>query len=113
VISVTSMQAAVDAVDSFFSPMAQRVLGALGGRQASRDAAELARFIARDGVPIINRRNLQRDLPKRLKDEAVFMAAFKVLEQGFWVRPVPHEKGNRGRPRADYEVNPRLISILD
>jgi hypothetical protein len=112
VISAVSMRAAVNAVDTFFAPMAQRVLGAVGGLQASRDAAEIARFIARDGAPIINRRLLQRDLPKRLREEAVFMAAFKALEKGFWVRPVPREKGERGRSRTDYEVNPLLISSL-
>ena len=111
-ISAASMQAAVNAVDTFFAPMAQRVLGSTGGAQASRDAAELARFIARDGEPIINRRKLRRDVPMRLKDEAVFMAAFKILEKGFWVRPVPREEGDLGRPRSDYEVNPRLISSL-
>jgi hypothetical protein len=111
-ISAASMQAAINAVDTFFAPMAQRVLGPVGGVQVSRDAAELARLIARDGELIINRRILQRNLPKRLKVETVFKEAFKALEKGFWVRPLPREEGDLGRPRADYEVNPRLVSSL-
>jgi len=111
-ISATSMEAAIEAVDSFFAPMAQRVLGSVGTAQASRDAGELARIIARKGVTTINRRVLRRQMRGRLAEDTVYEAAFDTLEDGAWVRPKTRPEGTRGRPRTDYEVNPHLFSIF-
>lgn len=111
-ISATSMAAAIEAVDSFFAPMAQRVLGSVGTAQTSRDASELAKIIARKGVTTINRRALGRQMRGRLAEDAAYEAALDTLEDGYWVRPKPRPNGKRGRPRTDYEVNPHLFLIF-
>jgi len=109
-ISATSMQVAIEAVDSFFAPMAQRVLGSVGTAQASRDAGELARIIARQGVTTINRRLLGRQMRGRLAESTAFQTAFDMLESGGWLRRKLRPEGALGRPSTDYEVNPRLVS---
>jgi hypothetical protein len=108
-ISATSIEAAIEAVDSFFAPMAQRILGSVGTAKASRDAGELARVIARQGGTIINRRGLGRQMRGRLADSTTFHAAFDALETGGWLRRKPRPDGALGRPSTDYEVNPLLL----
>jgi hypothetical protein len=88
--------------------MLRRVAGDAALPKADRNAATLARAILDRRPERINARDVRRSwrLPG-LRETADVAAAINVLREARWlVRPqVAHE---RGRPREDYVVNPRV-----
>jgi hypothetical protein len=96
--------------------MLERVIGGLAITRAMADAAEIARYllaVAKTAPPharlrLLNERSLYqmrgfawaRDAKRRTE-------AFVILRDANWLRP-PQADG-QGRPRGDWEVNPRIL----
>lgn len=99
----------------YFTPMAQRVYGDAALPEADRDAATLARWIARERPTVVNARELRRHvrLPGLTKADRV-KAAIAVLVEAGWLAVVGGRAGKTpGRQRADFRVRPELFEALD
>lgn len=110
-ISNAAVLAAAALVDDYFKPMAERVFGDAVLPEADRLAATLARWILRERPTVVNARALRRKarLPGLREAEKV-KVALNALVEADWLRPVFSRSGdNAGRPREDYQVNPRLF----
>jgi hypothetical protein len=96
--------------------MLERVLGGLAISRAVADAAQVARYVqamARSApssarLQPLNERGLyQKRGFSWARDSQRRREALAVLRDAGWLRP-PQAEGN-GRPRADWEVNPRIL----
>jgi hypothetical protein len=112
-ISLETIEAASDWVDSYAKPMAERVYGDAALPIAERDAAVLARYIVKKGLRAFNKRELKRSPHKSalpsLRNAKAMDAALEVLEDGGLVRTSGKRDGEGpGRASGDYAVNPAL-----
>ena len=110
-ISKAAVLAAAALVDDYFKPMAERVFGDAALPEADRLAATVARWILRERPTVVNARALRRTarLPGLREAEKV-KVALNALVEADWLRPIFNRSGdNAGRPREDYQVNPRLF----
>jgi hypothetical protein len=112
-ISVAAFQAASRLVAEYLVPMAERVYGDAAAPRTDRDAATLARWVARERPAEVHVRRLQREvrLPG-LRDAAAIRAAANALVQAGWLRPPPSQTGFGGSVRLAYPVNARLWDVL-
>ncbi len=113
-ISVAAFQAAARLVSEYLVPMAERVYGDAGAPRADRDAATLARWVARERPSEVHVRRLLREvrLPGLDAAAAIHAAARVLIEAGWLSSPPPAGAGTPGRPRAAYPINPRLWERL-
>lgn len=114
VVSERALLAAATFVSDYVIPMGQRVYGDAAASEADRNAATLARWIARQRPNEVHVRHLQRQvrLPGLREAEAIHGAAKTLLEAG-WLTPPPASEGRfQQRSRAAYPVNPRLLEAL-
>lgn len=101
--------------ESYLAPMTERVLGDAALPQRDRDAATLARWLAKTRPDTVNARELRRGvrLPGLTTAERVRGAIDALVEAG-WLEPAPERAGETpGRPRADYRVRPEVWTALD
>lgn len=107
-IGEPAFAAACDFVADYFMPSAERVYGDAAATQAERNAATLARWVAREKPEEVHVRRMQREvrLPGLTTAETIHAAA-AVLVDADWLR-VPDGSGTAGRPKASYLVNPAL-----
>jgi hypothetical protein len=106
-ISADAFARAAEFVDSYLLPMAERVYGGAASAPEERNAATLAKWIAKHKPAILNARDMLRlKLPGLRNADAVHAAAVRLIEAG-WLAPMAKGEGN-GRARADYPVNPAL-----
>jgi hypothetical protein len=112
-ISEGAFLAAVRFVGDYAVPMAERVYGDAAASQVDRDAATLARWIARCRPAEVHVRRLQRDvrLPGLTEAASIHAAACALVEAG-WLRPPAGGKGFQQRGRVAYGVNPHLWEHL-
>jgi hypothetical protein len=105
--------AAAMLVADYFLPMAERVFGDAAAPARDRDAATLARWIAKERVAEVHVRHLQRDvrLPGLATAEAIHEAAAVLVDAGWLLSPAGGG-GPGKRPRAAYPVNPALWEAL-
>lgn len=109
-ITVRAVNAAAGLIEDYFKPMAERVFGDAALPEVDRLAATLARWIMKERPKLVNARDLRRKarLPG-LRDAAKVKLALAALVEADWLRHVLDQPGEQGgRPREDYEVNPRL-----
>ncbi len=114
-VGLRAMQGAVMFLQLFAVPMARRVFGAAALPEAERDAARLAKWLARQApLPrVVNARVLRQStagigIPDAVRIEA---ALVELAELG-WVREAPVETGTMGRRRKDWVINPNLAEVL-
>jgi hypothetical protein len=100
-------------VADYLMPMAERVYGDAAAPKADRDAATLARWIARERPTEVHVRRLLREvrLPG-LTDAAAIHAAAKALVEAGWLRPPQPGRTFQGRGRSACPVNPKLWERL-
>jgi hypothetical protein len=112
VISVAAFEAACELISVYILPMAARSYGDAALPQAQRNAAMLARWIAKERPPEVHVRPLRRDvrLPGLRFADAIHAACEELIEAQ-WLFP-PTRKGGRGRPPAIYTINPKLWEAL-
>ena len=94
-------------------PAAERVYGDATAPKADRDAATLARWIARVRPDEVHVRRLLREMRlPGLRDAAAVHAAARVLVKAGWLQPPPRGSGFQQRGRAAYPINPQLWERL-
>ena len=113
VIKREAFAAAAMLVADYLLPMAERTYGDAAAAPRDRDAATLARWIAKERPDEIHVRTLQRDvrLPGLSTAEAIHDAAGALVEAG-WLSAPAGSGGQAGRPKAAYPVNPALWGAL-
>lgn len=107
-ISCRAVSAAAALIEDYFKPTAERVFGDAALPEADRLAATVARWILKERPDVVNARDLRRKarLPG-LREADKVKIALAALVEADWLRP-PLQTGDRGRPREDYHVNPKL-----
>jgi hypothetical protein len=112
-ISGQAFLATAHLVADYLMPMAERVYGDAAAPKADRDAATLARWIAKQRPAEVHVRRLQREvrLPG-LSDAASIHAAAAVLVQAGWLFLPEAGAGFQQRGRAAYPVNAALWGRL-
>ncbi|QJP14815.1 DUF3987 domain-containing protein [Starkeya sp. ORNL1] len=108
-ISKRAVSTAIEMMDEYFLPMAERVLGDATISVAERDATTVARELKKKGLSSFNARSLRREIGRGIDDAAAMDAACAVLEEAGIVRARPTRNGpGKGRAAKNYEVNPAL-----
>lgn len=115
-ISTACIESAIELADVWAKPTFRRVFAEAAVSAADRNAATLARLIARERPREINARALRRmrkaDLPG-IRESADMDAACEALVDAQWLRPKFSRAGDtKGRRPKTYDVNPRLNSCL-
>ena len=110
-VSLATIEAAAEWIDSYAKPMAERVYGDAALPMAERNAALLGRYIVNSGLRTFNKRALKSSPHKSalpsLRDAKAMDAALEVLIDADLIRPVGERDGDGpGRARGDYAVNP-------
>jgi hypothetical protein len=112
-INETVVTTAIRLMETYFLPMAERVFGDASVPREESRARTLARWIADKKPTKINVTDI-RDSARLadLRATKDVKAACEFLEEAHWLIPAPLN-GQRGRPRGDYTVHPRLWDMLD
>lgn len=113
VITVASLSSATQWVDGYAKPMAERVYGDAVLPAVERNAAVLARYIRKNRLTSINKRDLKRSphksaLTQLQKAEAMNDAIERLIDAGWLVEHFTREGDTSGRMRGDYVVNPAV-----
>ncbi len=114
-VSLGSVSGAIQLIETFFKPMAKRVLGSAGGSNKMYAAKLLAAYIVEhrptvlDTRPVMNR----KDCPTFLrKPENMDPACAELVDAG-WLRPVTARAGGtKGKLPKAFEVSPELWRAL-
>lgn len=111
-ISLDTLEATIEWMDTYARPMALKVYGHHGQSLAERDARILLAYLKVRDLRVFNTRELMRASGKdrlgTMNTASEMEAAITLLIAGGWVRKM--EGTGRGiRPRQDYAVHPRLL----
>jgi hypothetical protein len=107
-VSLRAMQAATELMDAYFLPMAARVLGDASIPEEERNARTLAGWVMTTRPEKVNVSSI-RDFARLpgLRESKTVKAAFHFLSEAGWLREAGRT-GERGRPRRDWTVNPKI-----
>ena len=107
-----AMQAAADLMQSYFLPMAARVLGDASVPAEERNARTLAEWIMRTRPAVVNVSSIRDGarLPGLRESEPVKQAC-RFLADARWLTRDDAPTG--GRPRGDWTVNPLLWAVVE
>jgi len=106
-ISAAAVGDAIDLVDSYFLPMAERVFGDSAIPIADRNATALARHLRQAREPTFNARLVRRSMGGALRDAAAMEAACTALVDAGIIRAITSL--GMGRKPKDFEVNPAIF----
>ena len=111
-ISREAFAAATTLVADYLLPMAERTYGDAATPERDRNAATLARWIAKARPAEVHVRAMQKEvrLPGLATAEAIHDAAAVLVDAGWLL--APEGGGRAGRPRAAYPVSPALWRAL-
>jgi Protein of unknown function (DUF3987) len=112
-ISERAVVASIVFLDNYAIPMARRCFGEAALPKHEKDAASVAKWLARQkpSPTIINARNVQRQrIVQGNRDDV--NAALGELESAGWVRPAKPTSGWQRKPKVDWDVSPRLKEAL-
>lgn len=107
VISVASLQSAIDLMEDYFMPMMKRSLNTAMLSQDMRNATKIARHIVKNKLLMINRRTLQQEHVIGSGNIEELKNALDALMELGWIKDAEDEKKS-GRKRSDYRVNPMI-----
>jgi hypothetical protein len=108
-VSLATIEAVADWAEEYAKPMALRVFGDAALPEVERDAALIARHILRAKLRRVNARALYAGGDRVMRDSERVHAALAYLVEADWLRADPTRHGDtKGRPRADFIVNPAL-----
>lgn len=112
-VSLTTLVAVLDFVDTYAKPSAVRVFGDAALPEAERNAAALARHIVKIGAERINARDIRRNSGiATLRATPEMDAATEILVEANWLRPAPVRAGDTpGRASKDFLVNPAIHGV--
>jgi hypothetical protein len=113
-ISREAFAAAAMLVRDYLLPMAERTYGDAAAPERDRNAATLARWIAKARQAEVHVRAVQRDvrLPGLDTAEKIHAAAAVLVDAGWLLARAEGGDGQAGRPKAAYPVNPALWEAL-
>ena len=113
-ISEKAVVGAVAFLNDYSISMARRCFGEAALPKPEKDAATLARWIARQAPvsKVLNARDIQRLRLARLSARDDVHEALVELEQAGWVRQILAQTGWQRKGRRDWEVSPKLIEAL-
>lgn len=113
-ISLTAIDAAIGLVESYFKPMAKITYGLNGVSTGSALAAGLCAEIIKRHPAIINAREVYMSWGINCLSRAEeTVATLRNLEEAGWVRSMRCKATKQnGRPRQDFDVNPKLYQNL-
>jgi hypothetical protein len=100
---------AIDLVEAYFLPMAERVFGDAATPVADRNATMLARHLRRARDVTFNARLVRRTIGGALRDGQAMDAACAALVEAGLIRHVVVPNAGAGRKPKDYQVNPALL----
>jgi hypothetical protein len=103
-ISAPAMRAAIQLMNDYFLPMAERVFGDASIPYNERLAMILARYLRQEKLRFFNARDLHRRIGGPLRVAADMKVACDLLVEANLIRPVKRATG--GRPALEFEVNP-------
>lgn len=110
-ISARSVASAIDWVDTYAKPMAERVFGDAAVSQLDRNVSLLARYILKNRMERVNVRELRRpphkSALKPLQAKGALDEAVDVLagDAGWLLPDFSRDAPNKGQQRKDYIVN--------
>ena len=106
-ISEAALLDAIRLMETYFLPMCGRVLGDAAVTTEERNARVLANWLAQTKPKSVNVTGI-RDTAKLpgLRSSDSVKAACRYLEEAGWL--IHRTTGQPGRPRGDFQVNPRL-----
>lgn len=109
-ISLSTLVAVLNFVDTYAKPSAVRVFGDAALPEAERNAAALGRHILKIGAQRINARDVRRNSGiATLKATPEMDAATEALVEANWLRPAPARASDTpGRTSKDFLVNPAV-----
>ena len=113
-VSARSIAAAIEWIEDYAKPMAERVYGDAAVPVGDRNASLLARYIVKERLTQINMRQLRLHPHKRhlrpLQEKGLLEEAIAVLEGSGWLMADPSREGSQpGQQRKDYRVNPAVL----
>ncbi len=114
VISREAFAAARTLVADYLLPMAERTYGDAAAPERDRNAATLARWIAKVRPSEVHVRTVQKEarLPGLTTAEAIHAAAAVLVDAGWLLAPAEGGGGQAGRPRVTYPIDPGLWEAL-
>jgi len=114
-VGVASIAGAIELIESFFKPMARRVLGSAGGSPKIHAAKLLAAYIVETRVTTLDTRPTMngKGCPTLLRKPEYMDPACAELVDAGWLRPVAGRAGGtKGKLPKAFEVSPELWSAL-
>lgn len=114
-ISADTMASAIAFLDDYAVPMLRRAIGEAGLPQAERDAASIARRIAKDRPTVVNSSAARKARWLQGKANATrYAEAFAELVDAKWLLPDGQRDGDTlGRKTSDFRVAIGLFGALD
>jgi hypothetical protein len=111
-IEKQSVEAAIELIESYFKPMAQRVFGDAEMPVGDRDAVRLAEWLVKVRPETFNARQVRNTAGgPGLRDPKRMEAACEALQDRGWLRFAGTRADNRpGRQTVDWEVNPLIFA---
>jgi Protein of unknown function (DUF3987) len=106
-ISEVAVDAACGLLEDYFIPQGRRVFGEASIPDDERNAMRLARWVVDNRALEFNARETRRKVGGPLRGAKAMAAACEFLIEANWIRP--KNSRNSGRPRGDFEVNPRVF----
>ena len=112
IITRKAVVAAAHLVEDYFKPMAERVYGDASLPEKERMATALSRWIVQQPATSFNARDARRSgsLTGIRTTTQMNMAIEELCEAG-WIRSSAKD-GKTGRPKNNFEINPRLREIM-
>ena len=107
-IEICAIEAAIELLDGWAAPMAQRAFSSGMNSNDEADAVALGRFLQRNQMVRFNARDVKRSTnrPFGLRDSARMTKAIATLEDGGFLRRIV--RSGPGRQPLDYAVHPLL-----
>jgi Protein of unknown function (DUF3987) len=111
-ISRQTLGRALDLVDGYFKPMAERVYGDAALPPQEKGAAMLARRIKKDRSLLVNANDIRRywKLPGLRESGTVKSALLVLVDLGWLCKAV--SANTKGKPKENYHVNPAVFGGL-
>lgn len=109
IISSLTLGRAIDLVDVYFKPMAERVYGDAALPPEEKRAAMLARRIWKNKNPMVNANDIRRywKLPGLRESAAVKSALLVLVDLGWLCKAIP--VNTKGKSKENYHVNPSVF----
>lgn len=115
-VGLASLSGAIELIETFFKPMAKRVLGSAGGSPKIHATKLLATYIVERRLTLLETRPIMsgKDCPTLLRKSDYMDPACAELVDAGWLKPVTvRAGGTKGRLPKAFEVSHELWNAID